>query len=98
MPALLFDLGGDRGGEVVRDRALHRLVAEAADTVQLGLVEPVEQHREVIVGLTREADDEGRADRQLRTDLAPAPDARERLLLRGRPFHAAKHVWARALE
>ena len=56
-------------------RAVDRLVAEAADAIERGFVEPVEQHLEVLLGLAREADDEGRAQRQIGADLAPARDA-----------------------
>src|SRR5690242_20817413 len=40
VPALLRHGGRNRGGEIVGDCALHRLVAEAAHAIELRLVEP----------------------------------------------------------
>ena len=61
-------------------------------------VEPVEQHLEILLGLAGEADDEGRADGEVRADLAPAADAVERLLLVGRPAHRLQHGRGGVLE
>jgi hypothetical protein len=72
--------------------------AAAADPIELGLAQPVEQELEVRIGLAREADDEGRADGEIGADAAPAPDARQGLLLGGRPLHAPEHIGARMLE
>ena len=55
VPALLFHLIRHRRREIVRDRARDRLVLEAADAIELRLVEPVEQHLEIRVGLARES-------------------------------------------
>ena len=41
VPAFLFDLVRHRLGELVRRRAADRLVFEAADAVERGLVEPI---------------------------------------------------------
>src|SRR5205823_4249659 len=94
VPAVFLDLVGHRRREIVCDRALDRLVAEAPDAVELRLVEPIEQLLKVCVGLAGKAHDEGRAYRELRTDIAPTPDPGEGFLLRRRPFHSFEHVWA----
>src|SRR5262249_11437424 len=75
MPALLLPRVGHTGREIVRDRAVHRLVFEAADAIELRFAEPVEQQLEVGIGFARKADDEGRAQGEARADLAPAGDA-----------------------
>src|SRR5262245_33464800 len=61
MPAFVFDSVGNSRGEIVGDRALHRLVSEAADTVEARLRKPVKQLRKIRVGLTGKANNEGRA-------------------------------------
>src|SRR5579872_1746265 len=61
MPAIVLDLVGHRVGESVRRSPGDRLEAETADAVELRLVEPGEELVEFRVGLTGEADDEGRA-------------------------------------
>ena len=48
VPALFGDVLGHSVGEVVRGRARDRLVAEAADAVERGLVEPFEQRLEIL--------------------------------------------------
>ena len=70
--ALLLDLLRHRVWQGVRRCALDRLEAERADAVELGFLEPVEKILEVGLGLAGEADDEGRADRDVRADRAPA--------------------------
>ena len=70
--ALLLDLLGHDAGQGVGGGAADRLEAEGADAVELGLVEPVEQIVEILLGLAGEADDEGRADGDVGADLAPA--------------------------
>src|SRR5829696_3331824 len=91
MPALLLDLVRYRCGDVVGRGAADRLIPEAADTLELGLLEPGEQELEILVRLARKADDEGRADGKIRTDLAPAPDALRRLFLMRRPAHVLEY-------
>src|SRR5262245_30380846 len=81
VPARFLDIVRDESGEVVGDGALDGLVTEAADAIELGLVEPVEEQVEVGVGLAREADDEGRADGEFRADRAPGLDALQRFFL-----------------
>ena len=98
VPALLLDLVRHGVAECIRGCAGHRLVFEAADTVDPGLLEPVEQAGEIGIGFTGEADDEGRAQRQLRALFAPFPDAPERLVLRRRPFHGLEDFRARMLK
>ena len=99
MPALFLDVvGHDAARQVVGGRAAHRLVSEAADAIERGFVEPIEQDLEIGLGLAGKADDEGRAERQIGADLAPARDALERLFLRGRTLHALEHVGRGVLE
>src|SRR5262249_21738446 len=83
MPALLLDLLRYRFGQRIGGGAIHRLVAEAADAIELRLLQPIEQQAKIVLGLAREADDEGRADGQVGTDLPPARDAPKSLLLHG---------------
>src|SRR5262252_5856455 len=85
VPALLFDLVRHGRAESVGGRALYGLVAKAANPVERRRVEPVEQKGEFVLGLAREADDEGGPQRNIGTDIAPRADAIERLLLSGRP-------------
>ena len=54
MIALRFDGIGHRGAEIVGRGAVDRLVAKAADAIELRLVEPVEQEGEIIFGFARE--------------------------------------------
>ena len=62
MKTLFLDRLGDERREIVGGGASDRLVAEAADPIELGLAEPVEQQREILFGLAGEPDNEGRAD------------------------------------
>src|SRR6516165_9178568 len=98
MPALLLHRVGDRGGKLVGERACNRLVTEAADAVEFCLIEPIEQAAEILFTLAGKADDEGRADGEIGADVAPAGDALQGLLLRGRPFHPAQHGGCRMLK
>ena len=79
VPAFFFQLLGHGVRQRVRGRVVHGLVAEAADAVELGLLEPVEQRLEILLGLAGEADDERRADRELGHGFAPLADALQRL-------------------
>src|SRR6202043_1774435 len=88
VPALLLDRLGDRRTKIVRHRATDRLVAKAADTVELGLAEPVEQSYEIRFRFAGKANNEGRTDGEVRAALPPLADALERALLRRRPPHA----------
>src|SRR5208283_1794203 len=76
-----------REAEIVRCRAFDRLVLEGADAVELGFVEPVEKEAEVLLRLAGKADDEGRADGELRADPPPGANALKRLFLTCRPPH-----------
>src|SRR5262249_18045562 len=91
MPALLLDRLGNGGRKLVGARPRDRLVTEAADAIELRVIEPIEQESEILFTLAGKADDEGRADGEVRADLAPAGDALQGLLLSGRPFHPAQH-------
>src|SRR5581483_5265985 len=57
MPAVLFDLISNGCREIIAHRAGDRLVAETADAIELRLIEPVEQEREIVLGFAWEADD-----------------------------------------
>ncbi len=74
VPALLLDRLGHVIGQRVGAGAGDVLVAEAADPVELRRIEPVEQVRELGLGLAGVADDEGRAQHQLGAVGAPAGD------------------------
>ena len=84
--------------ECVRRCAGDRLIFEAADAIDLGFLEPVEQIGKVGIGLAGEADDEGGAQRQLRALLAPLLDPRQRLVLRRRALHGFQDFRARVLK
>ena len=92
LPALLLDLLGHVVGEGVGAGAGDVLVLEAADPVELRCVEPVEEVRELGFGLAGIADDEGRAQRDLRALRPPAGDLVERARRRppGGPCGAAR--------
>ena len=53
-------------------------VLEATDAVELRFVQPIEQVLEFRLGLTRVADDEGRAQGDVGADVAPCGDFVER--------------------
>src|ERR1051326_9362871 len=55
MPAFFLLGVGHRRREIVGDRALDRLVAEAADAIEGGLVEALEQQIEIPIGLDRKS-------------------------------------------
>ncbi len=88
-PAVLLDLVRHRlQAQLVGRSAFDGGVLEAADAVELGFRQPVEQVLEVFFGFAREADDEGRADGQFRADLAPLLDPGQGLVLEGRALMA----------
>ncbi len=74
LEALFLYLFGHGIRQFVGLGALDRAVFEAADPIQLRLVDKVEQHLEVLLGLAREADDKGGAQGDLGADLAPLLD------------------------
>src|SRR4029077_5503834 len=82
--ALGLDVVRHRAVERIGGCAFDRLILEAADAIDLRLVEPGQQIVELGFGLAVNSDAEGRAQRQLRTGVTPARDARECLVLRGR--------------
>src|SRR5262249_39939531 len=81
MPALLLPRLGDGGRNRVGRRTRDGLVAKASDAIELGYIEPIEQQTEIRLALAGKADDETRTDGELRADVAPSRDARQRLLL-----------------
>src|SRR5262249_39577016 len=48
MPTLLFHRVGNGGCKLVGERARNRLVTEAADAIELCLIEPIEQESEIL--------------------------------------------------
>src|SRR6185437_7894382 len=70
-PALFLHFLGDMSRERIGAGALDGRVLEAADTVELRLVHPVEQLLELRFGLAGEPDDESTADHQVGTGPAP---------------------------
>ena len=80
--ALFLQRFGHRIRQSVGCGARDRRESEAADAIELRLLEPVEQLLEIRVGLAGEADDEGRADGDVGADLPPAADPLEHLRLR----------------
>src|SRR5260370_23780285 len=84
--------------EIIRPRAVDRLVLNRADAIEPGLVEPVEQETKVLLRLAGKADDEGRADGQFRADRPPDADAIEGFLLIARPPHRTQHRRRSVLE
>src|SRR6202007_2008249 len=91
VPTLLLNRLRHRIAVRVGGSAGDRLVAEAADAIEFGYAEPVEQRREIRFGRARKADDEGRADGEVLALLTPFADALERARLRGWPAHAFEH-------
>ena len=98
VPAFFFQLLGHRVRQRVRGCVLHGLVAEAADAVELGFFEPIEEVLEVLLGLSGETDDERRADRELGHRLAPLADALQRFRFGSRTLHGSQDLRARVLE
>ena len=98
LPALLLHLFRHRAWQLVCGRAFNGLVLEAADAVELGFGEPVEQVLHVVFRLAGEADDEGGAQRDVRADVAPALDPVEHLVGVGRAAHVLQHGGRGVLE
>src|SRR6056297_2530743 len=98
MPALFLDFLGYRAGQGVGRSAGNRRVLEAAHALELCLAQPVEQELEIFFRFAGVADDEGRADHQVGTDLAPAADPLQRILGRGRAAHGFEYPRAGVLK
>src|SRR5207248_1548158 len=73
-------------------------VFEASHPVQLRLLHPLEQLFELGVRLAREADDEGAAQYEIRTLLAPRANAGEGVFRMRRAAHTLEHARAAVLE
>ena len=67
-----FTSSGTGSGSALAVGAFDRRIGEAADAVELRLLEEREQLLELGLGLAGKADDERAADREVRADLAPA--------------------------
>ena len=93
--ALFLHLLGHRIGQGIGGCALDRLEAEGADAVELRFVQPVQQILEIGLGLAGEADDEGRADRDVRADLAPGRGCARAPWPRSRGASSRAAPWAR---
>ena len=77
VPALFFNVFRYLIRQFVGGRAFHRAVLEAADSVEAGFLQEVQQHLEIFFRLAREADDKGRAQGEFRADFAPLLDTRQ---------------------
>ena len=84
--------------EIVRHRARDRLIFEGARAVDLCLLKPIEQQLEIFLALAGKADDKGRAQGQIRADLAPFRNPFQRLPGIARPLHRAQNFWACVLK
>ena len=84
--------------ERLRARALDILVLEAANAVEFGLAQPIQQQREVRLRLAGKTDDEGRAHGEIRTHLTPVRNAPRGLLLMRGAAHGFQHGRARVLK
>src|SRR5207253_8938463 len=99
LPTVLFDVIRYHVQiQVVGRCAFNWRVLEAADAIELGVGQPVEQVLEVFFGCGGETDDEGRTDDQVRADHAPVLDACQGLVFEGRAFHRLQHFRAGVLE
>ena len=96
--AFLLDVLRHRIGERVRGRARDRRIGEGADAVELRRIEEIEQLLEFRFGLSRESDDEGRADGELRAGVAPARDPLQRPVDGAGPLHQLEDARAGVLE
>ena len=74
-------------GEIVRRSAIDVLVFETADPIQFGRFLPLQEFGKIVFRFTREADDEGGPDSQVRTVCLPLLDAAQGRLLVGRATH-----------
>jgi hypothetical protein len=95
---LLLHLFRHRVGNLVGFRAFHRRVRETTDAIEIGLFQPVEQLLELRFGFTREADNERGTNGEIRTNLAPFFDTRQRVLGMRRTLHARQHRGTAVLE
>src|SRR5262249_40075557 len=96
--ALVLDLLRHRRGEPIGRRAIDRGVLEAPDAVDLRLVEPREQLLEFLLALTRKADDETAAQRQIGSHAPPRLDAAQSVLAVSRTTHAPQNLRTRVLK
>ena len=97
VPALLFYLFRHLVRQLVGGCAFNRAVLEAADAIQTRLFQEVEQHLEIFFGFTREADNKGGAQGQIRADLTPLLDARQLAIHGARTFHQLQNTRAGVL-
>src|SRR4051794_14349393 len=78
-------------GVLRRARALLRRIGECADALELHLLQKLEKLLELLLGLTREPDDAGGADRDVGNCIAEFPDALANRPLALGPAHAREH-------
>ncbi|CZW95129.1 Uncharacterised protein [Enterobacter hormaechei] len=97
VPAFLFDLFRYLVRQLVGRCAFNRAVLEAAHAIQTRFFQEVEQHLEIFFGFTREANDEGGAQGQIRADLAPLLDARQLAVNGSRTLHQLQNARAGVL-
>src|SRR5690606_39219260 len=98
LPSILLDLVGNMVGQFVGACANDRRILEAPYAIQLSFGHPVQQVLEVFFGFTRQTYDESRAQGQVRTDLAPALDARHGAILESGTLHGFQYLWTGMLE
>ena len=94
----LAHLVGQRVWQLVGAGTVHRRVGEAADTIELGLLQEVQQVPEFFLGLAGKAGDEGGADGEIGADLAPGLDALDVALAAGRALHQLEDARVGVLE
>src|SRR5450756_1902502 len=95
---LFAQLRRHRVGQRIRLRPLDRRIGEAADAVEFGFLEKIEQLAEFGFGLARKTGDEGAADGDLRADRAPGADALQVHRARGRTLHQPEDARTRVLK
>ncbi|EGF33370.1 Putative membrane-associated oxidoreductase [Oxalobacteraceae bacterium IMCC9480] len=84
--------------ERVGSRAFDRRVGKAAQAVNFGFFQEVQQVLELGVGLAREAGDKSRADRDVGTHRAPGLDALDVFFAIGRTLHALEDIGVGVLQ
>ena len=98
VPALLLDLLRHGTGRSLAAAPATASYLKQPTRVQLRLLKPVEQIADIILRLTREPDDEGRTERNVRAHVPPRLDAVQHLRLIGRTAHGAQYGGAGVLK
>ena len=98
VPALFFHLFRHLIRQFVGGCAFYRAVFEAADAVEAGFFQEVEQHLEIVFRFAREADDKGRTQGEFGTNFTPLLDARQLAVSGARAFHHFENTRAGVLQ